>query len=147
MSKLTPFEHNELIKAQIANSFKPLENDLEKGRGPGGIAGKTSSGKDVFNRSNDAPKGHHESFTSQDHKDAMKIHADAGNFKAAKAHQARAKTIDHHNSFKVGDRFVHKQTGEKGVITHKIDEHEQSGYKTDSGSTSSCSTGWLKHSK
>ena len=77
MDQLTPQQHRELIKSQIAGSYQPLEKaqdiDLEKG-GEGSKGGKvighTKSGKPIYDTANHSE---YQKFTSKDHIDAARL--------------------------------------------------------------------------
>lgn len=75
---MTPFERQEIIKAQILGSYNIQksqdENDIEKGgegsKG-GKVVGHTKSGKPIYSSfSHEEHKG----FTSEDHMDASNLH-------------------------------------------------------------------------
>lgn len=75
---MTPFQHQEKIKAQIMGSYNIQksedDNDIEKageGSKGGKVIGHTKSGKPIYaNFNHDS----HKEFTSQDHMDASDAH-------------------------------------------------------------------------
>jgi hypothetical protein len=92
------FDHikanQELVKAQIANTFEKSEGS----RG-GHIIGHTKSGKPIYGVTADnhahTPKGHYDSFSKEDHSDAVDVHATAAfkekdNDRKKRAHRGRA---------------------------------------------------------
>lgn len=114
-------ENQARIRQNIIKSFNTDTTDLEKGgegsRG-GKVIGHTASGKAIYQKSDAAPKGHYDSFTSQDHFDAAKVHSEAGNHKNAHSHQKVGEQEARGEKMTVGSHVTVRGTG--GVNTeHK----------------------------
>ena len=86
MDQLTPQQHRELIKSQIAQSYNNLEDCLEKG-GEGSKGGKvighTKSGKPIYQQTARIQgrerinkfSDQHKDYSKQDHEDAAELHS------------------------------------------------------------------------